>query len=91
MFPKSKPARLKGKAMQALRQECLNRDRGRCQECGILVDDSLPDWHPRKYHMAHIRSKHIGGDVLENVRVLCGKDHSAEHHGRIQRPARESC
>ena len=81
-YPKGR-TRLKGADLAMLRLECLQRDHGRCCECGVRVSDSLPDWHPLKYHMAHIKSRGSGGpDVIENVRVLCGDCHRLEHSGK---------
>ena len=72
--------RLSGAAMERLRADCYWRDGGICQECGVRVHDLYPDWHPRKYHMAHIIGRGAGGgDVLSNVRTLCGEDHREEH------------
>lgn len=88
LFPKGR-IRLKGKALAELRLACVTRDRGRCRECHVRVSDELPDWHPLKYHMAHIKSRGASGwDVLENVRTLCGDCHRKEHRGKLTRPAR---
>jgi len=86
-FPKTPAVRLKGTEMAQLRLACLQRDRGRCCECHALVSDSLPDWHPLKFHMAHLKSRGANGaDELSNVRCLCGSCHRAEHQGRVPRP-----
>ncbi len=78
-FPKGN-CRLAGKDLQALRRDCLKRDKNKCRECGMAVSDSFPAWHPKKAHMAHVRSRGAGGaDDLSNVRVLCGDCHRAEH------------
>lgn len=83
-FPKTAPVRLKGDDLAMLRLECLQRDRGRCRECGVRVSDSLPDYHPLKYHMAHIQGRGANGsDTIENVRTLCGECHRKEHQGRL--------
>jgi hypothetical protein len=78
--------RLWGKDIEPLRVACYERDHGRCVECGVAVHDDLPDWHDDKFHMAHIRNRRMYGDVLENVRTLCGREHRAEHAGRLKRP-----
>ena len=76
--------RLKGEALTRLRLECAARDRWHCLECFTPVSDDLPDWHPQKYHMAHIISRGAGGsDSLDNVRTLCGSCHRKEHAGRL--------
>lgn len=81
-FPKGR-TRLTGHDLTTLRLACVTRDKGRCRECHCLVSDELPDWHPLKYHMAHIKSRGAGGeDTLENVRTLCGQCHRREHNGR---------
>ncbi len=78
-FPKG-TVRLSGRELETLRLACLQRDTGRCRECGAKVSDQLPAWHPLKYHMAHIKSRGAGGaDELINVRCLCGDCHRAEH------------
>ena len=84
--PKARPGRLRGKALEALRIACLERDQMHCTwtdkkgvRCNARVFDDLPDWHPRKAHMAHIHAKRNGGDSLENVRLLCGHHHHIEH------------
>jgi len=69
-----------GKDYTALRQECLDRDLGRCVKCNIAVDDSLPMEHPRKFDMSHIRSHGAGGsDVLSNVETTCHNCHMTFH------------
>lgn len=83
-FPKDPHVRLEGAALTMLRLRCLLRDHGRCRNCHVRVSDSLPDWHPLRYHMAHIVSRGAGGeDVISNVRTLCGDCHRAEHQGRL--------
>lgn len=78
-FPKGN-VRLSGKDLGELRKACLKRDKGRCRKCGVTVSDSLPAWHPRKYDMAHIRVRNMGGDLLSNVRCLCHECHGREHN-----------
>lgn len=80
-FPKTPSVRLKGTDLQMLRLECLQRDRGRCVRCGVHVisTDWIDDCHPLKYDMSHIRSKHIGGDVLSNVETTCHQCHMRGH------------
>ncbi len=83
-FPKTAPIRLKGESLLMLRLECLIRDHGRCCECSTRVSDALPDYHPLKYHMAHIKARGANGaDTIENVRTLCGDCHRKEHQGRL--------
>jgi len=73
--------RLSGSALEQLRNDCFDRDRGRCQVCHELLyfypryaDD------PWAYDMAHIVSRGAGGsDELSNVKSLCHKDHMLEH------------
>ena len=82
-FPKGR-IRLEGEPLTMLRLECVTRDRGRCVECRVRVSDDLPDWHPLKYHMAHIKSRGAGGeDVIGNVKTLCGGCHRKEHQGKL--------
>ena len=74
--------RLTGKALEVLRRDCFERDKGVCQECGIALL-----WEPRfngdrqAYDMAHIQSRGAGGsDILDNVRSLCHSCHMKEHN-----------
>ena len=78
---KPRPGRLKGKDLEALRVACYLRDSGMCQECGCETFYMASREHWAAYHMAHIRGKRMHGDSLENVRVLCGSCHRAEHAG----------
>jgi 5-methylcytosine-specific restriction endonuclease McrA len=71
--------RLTGPALTALRQACFVRDGGKCVNCGQRVRDDVPDWAPNKYHMAHIGNKRMYGDVIENVKTLCGDCHTGNH------------
>src|SRR5690348_7136975 len=81
-----RPGRLKGKGLQMLRVDCYARDRGRCQKCGVMtIFDAPPIWD-NSYHMAHRKAKRIGGDSLQNVRVLCGKCHRTEHNPKACPP-----
>jgi len=73
--PKHKAIRLKGKAMEALRLACYERDKGRCQQCGEWVS-----WEA--FHMSHIIPKAKGGDVIDNVRVKCQYCHIGLEHGK---------
>lgn len=84
-FPKG-VVRLEGATLGLLRLQCLQRDKGRCCECHALVSDDLPEWHPLKYDMAHIRNKRMHGDTIDNVRTLCHGCHMKEHNGQITRP-----
>jgi 5-methylcytosine-specific restriction endonuclease McrA len=78
-FFKEIPIRLEGKSLEALRDECYERDNGCCQECG--------KWLPRhgevlfRAHMAHIKGRGRGGsDTIDNVRVLCAMHHGTTDH-----------
>ena len=78
--------RLTGKALEDLRYECFLRWGGICCGCGVHISDLFPDWHGRKYHMAHIVGRGAGGsDVISNVRALCGDCHRAEHGNPLPR------
>ena len=84
-FFKEVPIRLVGKALEALRDECYERDKGLCQQCG--------KWMPRhgevleRAHMAHRKGRGAGGDDrLSNVRLLCAFHHGTEHgYGKDQK------
>lgn len=72
--------RLTGEALHLLRNDCWNRDRGRCQDCGkVLYYSARFDGDPDAYDMAHRRNKRMYGDTLENVRTLCHRCHMQEH------------
>lgn len=73
--------RLYDYALAELRIQCFARDRGLCQECGQFTIFDAPHEWDNSFHMAHIQAKRRGGDVLSNVRVLCGGCHRKEHAG----------
>jgi hypothetical protein len=73
--------RLSGKDMKALRLKRFEMDLGRCVDCGCEVNDDLPDWHPRKFDLAHVRNKRNYGDTIENTRTKCHGCHMREHSG----------
>lgn len=77
--------RVSGKDMTALRTTCFERDKGLCRECGVQVSDDVPEWHPRKYDMAHVRNKRMYGDHIDNVKTCCHSCHMKEHAGRLPR------
>ena len=82
MFPKPTILRLKGDPLSKLREACLRRDGGLCVCCGRPVRDNVPDWHPDKYDMAHIKSRGAGGeDVLSNLKTMRHECHMREHNG----------
>lgn len=83
---KPRPGRLKGDKLTKLRDDCYERDGGRCVVCGILVDKNAPPIADDSYHMAHIKAKRIGGDSLDNVRCLCGRCHRNEHNPKACPP-----
>ena len=92
MVPKAAPTRLTGKAKTELRRQVYERDRGRCQGCGIFVPISDQDGNFNLWtcgHRAHIKSKGSGGDdSLENSRWLCYTchiDNGGEHGPRWTR------
>lgn len=62
-----------------LRQLCLIRSNGYCENCG-----RLPDWRGLSLH--HIRPKKMGGTnheyTLDEVELLCGNCHSSQHNIR---------
>jgi 5-methylcytosine-specific restriction endonuclease McrA len=73
--------RLDGQDLTELREACFRRDEMRCCSCGLRVNANLPDWHPRRAHMAHIKSRGAGGsDILSNVRLLCAECHLVKEH-----------
>jgi 5-methylcytosine-specific restriction endonuclease McrA len=78
---KPRPGRLKGVALAELRIQCFARDRALCRDCGRFVIFDAPSEWDNSYHMAHIKAKRIGLDILSNVKVSCGKCHRAHHSG----------
>jgi 5-methylcytosine-specific restriction endonuclease McrA len=74
LFPKHKPIRLKGKAMSQLREQAMERDGGRCVECGSTF------WLELSHDIPRGRG---GSDVLENVHMRCKRDHiKRDGHGQ---------
>jgi 5-methylcytosine-specific restriction endonuclease McrA len=80
MFPKTKPIRLEGYALKALRTQVWYRDGGKCVDCGTPV--AFENGGFRNMHAAHIKSRGAGGeDTLDNLVSKCldchiGKEHS---------------
>ena len=65
--------RLKGEALEGLRQRVFLRDKWTCQDCGVVCS-----W--TSGHLAHIKSRGAGGsDTEENTRLLCIDCHDREH------------
>lgn len=77
-FPKLAPTRLKGPKLHKLRDDCLRRDKGFCQKCGMRVNPFAPHEYDESYHMSHIHGKR-NGDFLGNVECLCGYCHRLFH------------
>lgn len=78
-FPKNKPVRLKGKAMEALRRERFYISGGWCEICGNV----WAPWHEGELsHVIHrgMGGKNGPGDVIENVRWSCKKCHVKRHN-----------
>ena len=61
--------------MEALRLACYKRDKGICQQCREPVSW---EWG----HMAHIKRRAKGGDVLDNVQWKCPTCHLGLEHGK---------
>ena len=77
----SLPVRLEGEELTALRDKVMRREKWRCVECGRRVSDDVPDWLPRKAHMAHKTGRGRGGDdSLENCECRCGECHFRFEH-----------
>lgn len=73
--------RLYGKDMSNLREQCWDRDEGRCTDCSRpLYREERWDGDPAAFHLAHIRTKRNNGDTLDNVRALCGECHGKSHN-----------
>lgn len=90
-FAKNAPVRLVGADMEMLRLKRFQMDKSRCCECRQSVSDSLPKWHPKKAHLAHVISRGAGGpDTIENTRTLCGEDHRRQHAGETLRCMEEA-
>lgn len=77
--------RLYGPDLEALRSEVFDRDKGRCQWpvgagiCGkVLIYEA---GYRDSMHMAHRKNKRNNGDLIGNVRALCGTHHAYEHAG----------
>lgn len=85
---KPRPGRLKGKDLAELRIQCFVRDRAICQDCGCMVIFDAPHEWNNSYHMAHIKAKRIGLDVISNVKTSCGRCHRTHHNGGKPCPAK---
>ena len=73
-YPKHKPTRLKGKALDLLHKEIRKRDRNKCVVCGTTASMMNP------YPAHHIVYKSQGGDdSLENLVSLCPTCHAQAH------------
>lgn len=70
-----------GKDLEELRDECYERDGGKCVKCGRRLVHS-PDsiLQPDAYHMSHKRNKRMWGDTISNVESLCTHDHLVGVH-----------
>jgi hypothetical protein len=79
-YPSGK-VRLKGKALEQLREQRYALDRGRCQwkGCGLVLPlhGEVFNWA----HLAHRKSRGAGGsDTIENTRILCFQHHIESEH-----------
>ena len=76
--------RLWGDAIDMLRRECWERDRGVCQSCGISTYwEARFDGDPQAFDMAHGKSRGASGsDAIDNVETYCHECHMREHNGR---------
>ena len=74
-----KPIILKGKELEKLRLECYVRDKGCCQDCGKFVPANGSVFN--RGHMAHIKRRNKGGDILSNVQWKCYDCHIGYEHG----------
>jgi 5-methylcytosine-specific restriction endonuclease McrA len=82
------PVRLKGKALEALRRACFERDQYRCSECDVLV--LWDGYFMRSGQMAHVVGRGRGGsDTLSNVKTLCLECHLVGEHNPKSVPAKE--
>ena len=89
---KTRPGRLQGDALAALRSECFYRDKGRCCDCMRPVQLNGDAVWGMGMHMAHIKAKRMGGDSLQNVRTLCPECHRKSHNaGGKPVPSKMEC
>jgi 5-methylcytosine-specific restriction endonuclease McrA len=87
-FPKDAPVRLKGKALEALRRACFERDEYRCSECDVPV--TWDGYFVNRGHMAHVISRGRGGpDELFNVKTMCMRCHLVDGHNPKSVPRKE--
>jgi|SRR6185312_5579834 len=78
---KPRPGRLKRAAMKLLRELVFERDGGRCVNCGVaLIQYPESIFHPRAYHLAHVRNKAMWQDSLENCVAKCSRCHLVLEH-----------
>lgn len=76
---KPRPGRLVGAELEALRQECLERDGNHCVVCRKRVRPHLPPEHDDSFHLAHRRGKRMWGDSIDQVDTNCGACHRKFH------------
>lgn len=79
-YPKpDPPVRLNPKARVRLRRETWTKQKGRCADCGKVVELSGTSLFSLA-HLHHIKSRGAGGsDTPENVQILCPKCHVNYH------------
>jgi hypothetical protein len=77
---KPRPGRLKGAAMEKLRNDAYMRDEGRCVVCKKLVIFYAPPEHDDSMHLAHRRGKRMWGDHIDQVDTNCGECHRKFHN-----------
>jgi 5-methylcytosine-specific restriction endonuclease McrA len=89
---KPKEGRLRGKALEALRRDCFERDNYSCHHMitrrrMCLRPVTWETGHPGSGHMAHILALSLGGkDELSNVTAKCAECHLVREHQRGGKP-----
>ena len=80
--PKKKPILLNGRAYGELRRQCAEKAHYHCVTCGRYVSLAGNSGDPlfSNGHMAHVRPRKVGGDVIENVRWKCFNCHIEREH-----------
>lgn len=86
MILKTKPIRLKGAALEALRREVFARDTYQCRfpiiggEWNVLSHQCLRIVSWESGHLCHRKSRGAGGpDTAENTFTGCAECHSRQH------------
>lgn len=74
---KAREKRQQAAARRVCRETVIAREHGRCQRCGVRVEDGLPEWHRRRAEVNEIVPRSRGGDPTDpdGCELLCAGCH----------------